>query len=158
MVLGTYYLTSERPLSGKQRRKVFASLDEVLLAHANGRADTLQPIEVVYTGNLLDLTVEADQQDILHAEPQWVENFHLETTVGRVIFNSGLPPELPFINGQLKKSGLQSLVSYAYLRFGHEVTVRLLDALKNTGFRLGDPRRDLDRRRGHDRPGREGQA
>jgi DNA-directed RNA polymerase subunit beta' len=134
MVLGTYYVTSERALSEKQRRKVFASLDEVLLAHANGRADTLQPIEVVYTGNLLDMTVEADQQDILHAEPQWVENFHLETTVGRVIFNSGLPPELPFINGQLKKGGLQSLVSFVYLRFGHEVTVRLLDALKNTGF------------------------
>jgi DNA-directed RNA polymerase subunit beta' len=134
MVLGTYYLTSERALSGKQRRKVFASLDEVLLAHANGRADTLQPIEVVYTGNLLDLTVEADQQDILHAEAQWVENFHLETTVGRVIFNSGLSPEVPFINGQLKKTGLQSLVSYAYLRFGHELAVRLLDALKNIGF------------------------
>ncbi|HLE60818.1 MAG TPA: DNA-directed RNA polymerase subunit beta', partial [Thermoanaerobaculaceae bacterium] len=134
MVLGTYYLTSERALSAKQRRKVFASLDEVLLAHANGRADTLQPIEVVYTGNLLDMTVEADQQDILHAEAQWVENFHLETTVGRVIFNSELSPELPFVNGQLKKAGLQSLVSYTYLRFGHEVTVRLLDALKNTGF------------------------
>jgi len=134
MVLGTYYLTSERALSEKQRRKVFASPDEVLLAHANGRADTLQPIEVVYTGNLLDMTVEADQQDILHAEPQWVESFHLETTVGRVIFSSGLPPELPFVNGQLKKGGLQSLVSFAYLRFGHEVTVRLLDALKNMGF------------------------
>ena len=134
MVLGTYYLTSERALSEKQRRKVFASTDEVLLAHANGRADTLQPIEVVYTGNLLDMTVEADQQDILHAEPQWVESFHLETTVGRVIFSSGLPPELPFVNGQLKKGGLQSLVSFAYLRFGHEVTVRLLDALKNMGF------------------------
>ena len=134
MVLGIYYVTSERAIKEGQRRKVFASLDEVVLAHANSRADTLQPIEVVYTGNLLDMTVEADQQDILHAEPQWVENFHLETTVGRVILNSALPPELPFVNGQLKKGGLQSLVSFAYLRFGHEVTVRLLDALKNLGF------------------------
>jgi DNA-directed RNA polymerase subunit beta' len=134
MVLGIYYLTSERQGREGQRRKVFASLDEVLLAHANGRADTLLPIEVVHTGNLLDMTVEADQQDILHAEPQWVENFHLETTVGRVILNAALPPELPFVNGQLKKGGLQSLVSFAYLRFGHAVTVRLLDALKNLGF------------------------
>jgi DNA-directed RNA polymerase subunit beta' len=134
MVLGIYYLTSERPLAAKQKRKVFAYLDEALLAHSNKRVETLQPIEVVYTGNLLDMTVEADQQDILHAEPQWVENFHLETTVGRVLFNSTLPPELPFLNGQLKKGGLQSLVSFVYLRFGHEVTVRLLDALKNVGF------------------------
>jgi DNA-directed RNA polymerase subunit beta' len=134
MVLGTYYLTSERALAHGQKRKVFASLDEALLAHANGRVDTLQAIEVVHTGSLLDMTVEADQQDILHAEPQWVQSFHLETTVGRVIFNSALPPELPFVNGQLKKGGLQNLVSFAYLRFGHEVTVRLLDALKNVGF------------------------
>ncbi len=134
MVLGIYYLTSERPLGKGQRRKVFASLDEAVLAHANDRADTLQPIEVVYTGNLLDMTVEADQQDLLHAEPQRVENFHLETTVGRAILNAALPPELPFVNAQLKKGGLQSLVSFTYLRFGHEVTVRLLDALKNLGF------------------------
>ncbi len=35
MVLGIYYLTSERPLGKGQRRKVFASVDEALLAHAN---------------------------------------------------------------------------------------------------------------------------
>ncbi len=134
MVLGIYYLTSEGPLGKGKRRKVFSSLDEAVLAHANSCADTLQPIEVVYTGNLLDMTVEADQQDLLHAEPQRVENFHLETTVGRAILNSALPPELPFVNGQLKKGGLQSLVSFTYLRFGHEVAVRLLDALKNIGF------------------------
>jgi DNA-directed RNA polymerase subunit beta' len=133
MVLGTYYLTSERPLKG-ERRKLFASMDEAMLAHSNGFVDTLEPIEMAYTGQLLDMTVEADQQDILHAEPQWVENFHLETTVGRVILNSALPPDVPYVNGQLKKSGLQSLVWFTYLRYGHEATVRLLDALKNLGF------------------------
>jgi len=134
MVLGIYYLTSERMGGTNDRRRLFASLDEVLLAHANGRVATLDPIEVMITGNLLDMTVEADQQDILHAEPQWVENFHLETTVGRVILSSSLPPELPFVNAHFKKSGLQSLVYFTYLRHGHEVTVRLLDALKNLGF------------------------
>ena len=68
MVLGTYYLTSERPLSGEAAAQGLSPpWTRSLLAHANGRADTLQPIEVVYTGNLLDMTVEADQQDILHA-------------------------------------------------------------------------------------------
>lgn len=133
IVLGIYYLTSEKGRDDQPLR-VFASQDEVVLAHANGVVDTLQPVEVVYTGQLLDMTVEADQQDVLHTEPQWVENFHLETTVGRVLFNAALPPELPFVNALLKKSGLQSLVSFAYLRYGHEVTVRLLDALKNLGF------------------------
>ncbi|MBP7798134.1 MAG: DNA-directed RNA polymerase subunit beta' [Thermoanaerobaculaceae bacterium] len=134
MVLGIYYLTSEKIGADSSRRRLFASVDEVLLAHANGRVDTLHPIEVIVSGNLLDMTVEADSQDILHAEAKWVEGFHLETTVGRVILNASLPPEIPFVNAQLKKSGLQSLVSFAYLRFGHPVTVRLLDALKNLGF------------------------
>ena len=134
MVLGIYYLTTEKPLGESERRRTFASMDEVILAHANRRVATLQPIEMVYTGYLIDMTVEADQQDILHAEPQWVESFHLETSVGRVILNSSLPAELPYVNGQLKKSGLQSLVSFTYLRHGHEATVRLLDALKNLGF------------------------
>ncbi len=134
MVLGVYYLTSEKPLESGERRRVFASMDEVLLAHANGWADTLQPIEMLYSGQLMDMTVEADRQDIVHAEPQQVQTFHLETTVGRVLFNTALPPELPFVNGQLKKSGMQSLVSFTYLRFGHEATVRLLDSLKNLGF------------------------
>ncbi|MEW6337524.1 MAG: DNA-directed RNA polymerase subunit beta' [Acidobacteriota bacterium] len=134
MVLGIYYLTSERPLRKGEKRALFASTEEVILAHANGRVGTLQPIEVYFTGQLIDMTVEADQQDILHAEPQWVDNFHLETTVGRVLFNTALPAQVPFVNGQLKKSGLQNLVWFAYLRYGHEATVRLLDALKNLGF------------------------
>ncbi|MBP1619527.1 MAG: DNA-directed polymerase subunit beta' [Acidobacteria bacterium] len=134
MVLGIYYLTSERPLKKNEKRRLFASVDEVVLAHASGLIETRQAIEVAYSGQLLDMTVEADQQDILHAEPQWVQNFRLETTAGRVILNSTLPTELPFVNAQFKKSGLQSLVSFTYLRHGHEATVRLLDALKNLGF------------------------
>jgi DNA-directed RNA polymerase subunit beta' len=134
MVLGLYYLTSESLAQEQPKRKVFASMEEVLLAHANGYVGTLDPIELVYSGDLMDLTAEADQQDVLHADVQHVERWHLDTTVGRVIFNSALPKELPFINGQLKKSGLQSLVSFAYLRYGHETTVRLLEALKELGF------------------------
>ena len=109
-------------------------MEEVLLAHANNWVNTLQPIEMVYSGELMDMTVEADQQDILHGEPQLVAGFHLETTVGRVLFNVELPDNLPFVNGTLKKAGLQSLVSFTYLRHGHEATVRVLDSLKNLGF------------------------
>jgi len=134
MVLGIYYLTSERLGPPPAKRKVFASVEEVLLAHASGFVQTLEPIELLYSGPLIDLTAEADQQDVVHAVVQQVERWHLDTTVGRVIFNSALPEEIPFINGQLKKSGLQSLVSFAYLRYGHEVTVRLLEALKDLGF------------------------
>ena len=41
---------------------------------------------------------------------------------------------MPFVNGLLKKKGLQQLVQYCYLHFGLEKTVEMLDALKNLGF------------------------
>ena len=41
---------------------------------------------------------------------------------------------MPFVNGLLKKKGLQQLVQSCYLRFGLEKTVEMLDCLKNLGF------------------------
>ena len=63
-----------------------------------------------------------------------MERQFIQTTVGRVIFNRHLPKEMPYINGLLKKKGVQQLVYYAYLRFGLEATVELLDHLKALGF------------------------
>ena len=65
---------------------------------------------------------------------QDVTNKIINTTVGRVIFNTSLPTEMPFVNGLLKKKGLQQLVQYCYLHFGLEKTVEMLDSLKNLGF------------------------
>jgi DNA-directed RNA polymerase subunit beta' len=41
---------------------------------------------------------------------------------------------LPYVNGTLKKKGLQSLVTFCHLKLGHEQTVALLDDLKAMGF------------------------
>ena len=51
-----------------------------------------------------------------------------------MIFNDHLPSDMPFINGLLKKKGVQALVQYCYLRFGLEKTVVMLDRLKELGF------------------------
>ncbi len=58
----------------------------------------------------------------------------INTTVGRVLLNEQLPKGFPFVNGLLKKKGLQQLVQKCYLDFGLERTVEMLDALKNLGF------------------------
>ncbi|HZL95400.1 MAG TPA: hypothetical protein VFB99_17220, partial [Vicinamibacterales bacterium] len=63
-----------------------------------------------------------------------VTNKISNTTVGRVILNAELPPAMPFVNGLLKKKGLQQLVQKTYLDFGLERTVEMLDSLKNLGF------------------------
>ena len=41
---------------------------------------------------------------------------------------------MPFVNGLLKKKGLQQVVQYCHLHFGLEKTVEMLDSLKNLGF------------------------
>ena len=51
-----------------------------------------------------------------------------------MIFNTSLPSVMPFVNGLLKKKGLQQVVQYCHLHFGLEKTVEMLDSLKNLGF------------------------
>ena len=41
---------------------------------------------------------------------------------------------MPFINGLLKKKGLAQLVQYCYLKFGLQITVGMLDEVKELGF------------------------
>ncbi len=133
IVLGCYYLTKAKP-GAKGEGRAFGTLDDVLLALESGEVETLTPIRMRFTGDLLDLTAARDDQDILRAEVKPVDNKIINTTVGRVIFNDALPKEVPFVNGLLKKKGLQMLVQYCNLRFGIEKTVEMLDSLKNLGF------------------------
>src|SRR6266403_393654 len=133
MVLGIYYLTKNKP-GAKGEGRVFGATDEVVLALEAGEVELLTPIRLRYTGELIDLTTAYDNQDVPHTIPVKMERQFVQTTVGRVIFNSHLPEKFPFVNGLLKKKGVQQLVYYAYLRFGLEDTVVLLDHLKDLGF------------------------
>ncbi len=133
IVLGIYYLTRDRA-GAKGEGRVFASLEEVLLALDAHEVTTQTPIKLRIQGDLIDLTQEHDPQDILRAAVQEDVRRVINTTVGRVIFNDSIPAGLPFINGTLKKKGLQSLVNYSHIRLGHEMTVKMLDDLKNLGF------------------------
>jgi len=132
-VLGCYYLTKEKRAPGVTGR-AFASLEDVLIALGHGEVETLTPIRLMYTGELIDLTTVFDDQDVIHTEVQTIKNQVIHTTVGRVILNDNLPKGMPFVNGLLRKKGVQSLVQYCSLRFGLEKTVEMLDVIKNLGF------------------------
>ncbi len=134
VVLGCYYLTKEKK-GTKGEGRAFACSEDVLIALEHGEVETLTPIRLMYTGELIDLTTVRDDQDVTHTEVQNVKNQVINTTVGRVILNDNVPKGMPFVNGLLRKKGLQGLVQYAYLRFGLERTVEMLDAVKNLGFR-----------------------
>jgi DNA-directed RNA polymerase subunit beta' len=114
----------------------------VVLALEMGEVETLTPIRLRYTGEVIDLTQAYDDQDVNHTEPTHIVREYLNTTVGRAILNDHLPKAvpgvnlaMPYINGLLKKKGIGQLVNYCYLRFGLEVTVKMLDEIKSLGFK-----------------------
>jgi DNA-directed RNA polymerase subunit beta' len=133
MVLGIYYLTKAKP-GAKGEGRVFANIEEVLLALEMGEVETLTPIRLRHTGDVLDMASAYDDQDILHTEPVHLERQYINTTVGRTILNDHLPEGMPFVNGLLKKKGIGQLVNYCYLRLGLETTVPMLDEVKQLGF------------------------
>ena len=133
MVLGLYYLTKARP-GAKGEGRAFANFEEVTLALEAREVELLSPIRLRMSGEVVDLTLAYDDQDILHTEPVHLKNQFLNTTVGRVILNDHLAEGMPFINGLLKKKGSAQLVQYCHLRFGLETTVNMLDRIKELGF------------------------
>jgi len=133
MVLGVYYMTRAKPGTRGEGR-TFGSIDEVLLALEHGEIETQTPIRLRYTGPLIDMTSAYDEQAIVHAEVLDAQNYMLNTTAGRAVLFDHLPKGMPFINGLLKKKGLGQLVSFTYLRFGPEMTVTMLDHIKELGF------------------------
>ncbi len=147
IVLGCYYLTRDREglkgqyhagrkdKAGKPIPRMFGSAEDVLLAFDAKELEIQTMIKLRIEGDLIDLAMEHSPQDVMRSHIQKGVRRMIDTTVGRVIFNERLLRDgLPFVNGVLKKKGLQSLVSFCHMRLGHDQTVALLDDLKNMGF------------------------
>jgi DNA-directed RNA polymerase subunit beta' len=113
---------------------VFADEDTVLLALQEGLVETQTPIRLRLSGPYINLATQYDNQDVMHSEVEELDGKIIDTTVGRVIFNRHLPDELPFINGLLKKRGLQDLVGFCFIHHGNDLTVRMLDDIKEVTF------------------------
>ncbi|HEV8663586.1 MAG TPA: DNA-directed RNA polymerase subunit beta' [Candidatus Methylomirabilis sp.] len=110
IVLGCYYLTKARA-GEKGEGRIFADMEEVRCAYDSEEVGLLARIKLRFGGEIL------------------------ETTVGRVLFNEILPLELRFVNQEMSKRELARLVAQCYYLLGNSQTVRLLDALKDLGFR-----------------------
>ncbi|RMH19910.1 MAG: DNA-directed RNA polymerase subunit beta', partial [Acidobacteria bacterium] len=133
LVLGGYYLTLEKE-GAKGEGRVFPDFDSVLIALAAGEVETQSIIKVRYSGAYVDLGKQYNNQDIVHADVEELDRELITTTVGRVILNRNLPDNMPFVNGLLKKKGLQDLVTYCFINFGNDATVKMLDELKDVSF------------------------
>src|SRR6202046_337771 len=133
MVLGLYYLTKAKK-GAKGEGRVFANIEEVLMALEAKEVETLSPIRLRYTGPVLEMSTAYDDQDLTHTEAVPYDRQYISTTVARAIPNDALPQEMPYVNGLLKKKGIGQLVNYCYLNHGLELTVQMLDRIKDLGF------------------------
>ncbi|HEX9634216.1 MAG TPA: DNA-directed RNA polymerase subunit beta' [Candidatus Limnocylindria bacterium] len=124
MVLGCYYLTVEAP-DEKGAGKVFSSADEAMMAAQLGYVHVQAPVRVELS---IRETGEGTDGDA-PAQPQLVE-----TTPGRVIFNTVIPEELGYINRVMDRKGLKALIAQCYRELGPAATTRLVDGIKTLGF------------------------
>ena len=109
IVLGVYYLTKAKT-GVKGEGKFFSDSEEVIMAYQNDEVDKFARVKVRINGEII------------------------ETTVGRAIFNNGLPEGMKFYNEPMNKKAVSQVISDCYSLKGHEETVRLLDLLKKMGF------------------------
>jgi DNA-directed RNA polymerase subunit beta' len=114
MVLGCYYLTISRA-GARGEGKTFSSFDEAKLAYELG---------------IIELGAEIVVRDpSLHPD-----GGSINTTVGRIIFNDALPPQLRFYNKTADKASLRALVSGCIDLLGNEGAAGVIDRLKELGF------------------------
>lgn len=110
MVLGCYFITKDKD-GCRGEGKVFSSFEEVMLAYDSGKVDLHAKIKLRYKGELID------------------------TSVGRVLFNTIVPQEVGFVNEVMTKKALEKLVARVMMTIGNLGTVEFLDNLKEVGFR-----------------------
>jgi DNA-directed RNA polymerase subunit beta' len=111
MVLGCYYVTKITP-GLKGEGLAFSGVKEAVLAYQSDLVDLQAPVKCRVDGEILD------------------------TTVGRVIFNSFLPEELPYYNKNCGKKQLSNIVAESFEICGIKKTAILADNLKHIGFKF----------------------
>ncbi len=130
MVLGSYYLTIDRP-GEKGEGKYFASPEEAVLAYEMGEVGLHAIVNVKMTK-----VIEGKQCYKI-----------IKTTPGRIIFNEVIPQDLGYVdrskeenlfelelNTLVDKSKLGDIVERCYRMHGTTITAEVLDGIKEKGY------------------------
>lgn len=149
MVLGCYWLT--RLGDGKKGEgKIFASAEEAIFAYQTGAVALQAKVKIRLTPHhQTDAQSDATphvpddkpkrkskkgaaietKPETPGSEPELVD-----TSVGRILFNEALPPEIPFLNTVMNRGELRKLSEEILKRCGTERSAEILDRIKNLGF------------------------
>lgn len=119
IVLGAYWTTKE--VEGeKGEGKFFQTPNAAIMAYDFGKVGIRAKITVLGTDS-----------------PKYAqfEGKTFETTIGRLLFNSILPKDFPFINKEIDRKAMSKIVDDVIARYGIEGTPDILDKIKNFGFK-----------------------
>jgi DNA-directed RNA polymerase subunit beta' len=127
MVIGLYCLTREAadaPGSGR----TFASVAEAIMAYDRGELDLQAPAQVRLTGVTPPRGFDLPEG--------WTEGdpFRISTTLGRCYFNETLPGDYPFVNHEVGRKQLTTIVNELAEAYPKVEVATALDALKDAGF------------------------
>ncbi|MDD5032507.1 MAG: DNA-directed RNA polymerase subunit beta' [Candidatus Pacebacteria bacterium] len=118
IVLGCFFMTRIRK-GAKGEGKYFSSPNEAILAYDFGEVELQALVKVLPTST--------KKYEIFKGEM-------IDTTVGRLLFNSFLPSELSFINDEFGKKRLAKIVDEIIRFYGVDATPPILDKIKEFGY------------------------
>jgi DNA-directed RNA polymerase subunit beta' len=119
MVLGAYWMT--KTMDGeKGEGKFFSSPNTAITAYDYGVVSLRAKIKVLATET--------------HKYRKFDEGI-FETSVGRLLFNSILPNDFAYVNDEMNQKRLSSLVDELILHYGIDSTPKVLDKIKEFGFK-----------------------
>ncbi|MCL1817490.1 MAG: DNA-directed RNA polymerase subunit beta', partial [Spirochaetaceae bacterium] len=110
IVLGMYYLSKDKA-GARGAGKRFSCVEEVFLALDADAIEYGALIKVPYNGEMI------------------------ETTAGRLIMNEGFPEGVPYINHTMDDKEIKNVIAKVYAEQGASTTVRMLDSIKDMGFK-----------------------
>ncbi len=126
MVLGINFLTKAKK-SAKGEDRCYSSAEEALMAVEVKSLEWEALIKIRYSGKGVWSRIGVEE-----AIP---ENGWLTTTAGRLKFNEEMPEEIPYINFAMGDKELKVLIEYVLKEKGPWTTVKMLDAIKSTGYK-----------------------
>ncbi len=119
IALGCYWMT--KSVDGeKGEGKYFASPNQAIIAYEFG--------EISFRSKIKVLGTEKEKYAAYGGKV-------FETSVGRLLFNSILPADMPFLNEEMPQKRISALVDEVIYRYGIDATPPILDKIKNFGYR-----------------------
>ena len=139
MVIGLYYIT-ECYENLESAKMAFVDVNEAEQAYEAGHIGLQTPIRIRVGELAGDPQLHSQLKNRfseLTMENPVDGNALINTTLGRVYFNSVLPKDFPYIQAKVRKNEMKKIISEVIERYNKAELREFLDAMKNVGFKYG---------------------